>query len=198
VYVDGSFISRSAIPPVSPKESFDCPLGCVRIEKLYFANSRCFSVDPAIRITYHPIIKKLSKSGFYTKSANHVFSQRITVFNTKSIAVERLKIVDQIPTSQNAQIEVKLVSPALTLPAQPGGLKNIKTLPKAAAPEVVNVARGVTAQWDGADDPDCAVESLGLNRKLNWICSIPSQGKINLALEWEVTVSPATAQVVGL
>jgi hypothetical protein len=168
--------------------------------KLYFASSLPLSVDPSIRITYHPIIKNLSKSGFYTKNANHVFSQRITVFNTKSVTVERLKIVDQIPTSQNAQIEVKLVSPALALPAQPGGLKNIKTLPKtsAATPQVLNVAKGVTAQWDGVDDPDCAVESLGLDRKLNWICSVPSQGKINLALEWEVTVSPATARVVGL
>lgn len=27
VYVDGSFISRSQIPAVSPDESFDCPLG---------------------------------------------------------------------------------------------------------------------------------------------------------------------------
>jgi hypothetical protein len=28
VYVDGSFISRSVVPAVSPQESFDCPLGC--------------------------------------------------------------------------------------------------------------------------------------------------------------------------
>lgn len=27
VYVDGSFISRSDVPAVSPQESFDCPLG---------------------------------------------------------------------------------------------------------------------------------------------------------------------------
>ncbi|KAJ6553695.1 hypothetical protein DFH09DRAFT_1280758 [Mycena vulgaris] len=42
------------------------------------------------------------------------------------------------------------------------------------------------------------VEALGLDRKVNWICAVPAQGKINLALEWEVTVSPASAQVVGL
>lgn len=30
VYVDGSFISRSDVPAVSPQESFDCPLGYVR------------------------------------------------------------------------------------------------------------------------------------------------------------------------
>ncbi|KAJ7660443.1 hypothetical protein B0H17DRAFT_954241 [Mycena rosella] len=183
VYVDGSFISRSEVPPVSPKESFDCPLG----------------VDPSIRITYHPVIKKLSRSGFYTKSVNYVFAQRITVFNTKSIAVDRLKIVDQIPASQNAQIEVKLTNPALTLPAQSNaGGSSIKGAPKAAAPQVLNVARGVTAQWDGVDEPDCAVEALGLDRKLNWICTVPPQGKMNLTLEWEVTVSPTSAQVLGL
>ncbi|KAJ6469143.1 hypothetical protein C8R47DRAFT_1055473 [Mycena vitilis] len=185
VYVDGSFISRSAVPAVSPKESFDCPLG----------------VDPSIRITYHPIIKKLSQTGFYNKSSNYVFSQRITVFNTKGISIDSLKIVDQIPTSQNSQIEVKLVNPALTLPAENAGtgMSSIKAVPKtAAAPQVLNVARGIVAQWDGVDEPDCAVESLGLDRKLNWVCSVASQAKINLSLEWEVTVSPASAKVVGL
>ncbi|KAJ7100439.1 hypothetical protein C8R44DRAFT_716544 [Mycena epipterygia] len=179
VYVDGSFISRSTVPAVSPQESFDCPLG----------------LDPSIRITYHPVIKKLSQSGFYNKSANYVFSQRMTVFNTKSTTVERLKIVDQIPTSQNSQIEVKLVNPALLLPADAGS-SSVKGAAK--APQVLNVAKGVVAQWDGVDEPDCQVESLGLDRKLNWICAVPAQGKLNLSLEWEVTVSPASAQVVGL
>jgi hypothetical protein len=64
---------------------------------------------------------------------------------------------------------------------------------------VINVARGVVAQWDGADEPtDCAVEALGLDRKLNWVCSVGAQAKINLSLEWEVTVSPASVKVVGL
>ncbi|KAJ7474652.1 hypothetical protein B0H11DRAFT_2429073 [Mycena galericulata] len=180
VYVDGSFISRSVVPAVSPQESFDCPLG----------------LDPSIRITYHPLIKKLSHSGFYNKSANYVFSQRITVFNTKAVGIERLKIVDQIPTSQNSQIEVKLVSPALTIPSDAGG-SSIKGAP-AKAPQVLNISKGVVAQWDGLDEPGCEVESLGLDRKLNWICAVPSQGKLNLALEWEVTVTSASAQVAGL
>ncbi|KAJ7119770.1 hypothetical protein C8R44DRAFT_706692 [Mycena epipterygia] len=185
VYVDGSFISRSDVPSVSPQESFDCPLG----------------VDPSIRITYHPVIKKVSRSGFYTKSANYTFSQRITVFNTKGITVERLKLVDQIPTSQNAQIEVKLVSPALVLAPEAGaGMSSMtmKAPPKNPATQVLSIARGVTAQWDGVDEQDCAVESLGLDRKLNWICAVPAQAKINLVLEWEVTVSPASAQTLGL
>ncbi|KAJ6624385.1 hypothetical protein B0H10DRAFT_2430916 [Mycena sp. CBHHK59/15] len=163
VYVDGSFISRSQVPPVSPQESFDCPLG----------------LDPSIRITYHPVIKKLSQSGFYTKTANY-----------------RLKIIDQIPASQNSQIEVKLVNPALNLPTE--SVSSIKAAPANTKPQLVNVTKGVLAQWDGVDESDCEVESLGLDRKLNWICTVPPQGKINLSLEWEVTVSPASAHVIGL
>ncbi|KAJ6498209.1 hypothetical protein DFH09DRAFT_1446849 [Mycena vulgaris] len=105
VYVDGSFISRSDVPAVSPQESFDCPLG----------------LDSSIRITYHPLIKKLTHSGFYTKNANYVFSQRIT----------------------NAQIEVRLVAPALALAADAGARSiNLKAPPKSAEAQMVNVGPG--------------------------------------------------------
>ncbi|KAJ7149203.1 hypothetical protein C8R43DRAFT_925110 [Mycena crocata] len=182
VYVDGSFISRSTVPAVSPQESFDCPLG----------------LDPSIRITYHPVTKKLSQTGmFYSKSAMHVFSQRITVHNTKSVVVERLKIIDQVPISQNSQIDVKLVAPALNLPSESSGGGSVKASAK-EKPQVLNVGKGVVAQWDGVDEPDCEVESLGIDRKLNWVCTVPAQGKINLSLDWEVTVSPANTQIMGL
>ncbi|KAJ7113068.1 hypothetical protein C8R44DRAFT_797142 [Mycena epipterygia] len=62
---------------------------------------------------------------------------------------------------------------------------------------MLKIAQGVVAQWDGVDGPDAAVESLGLDRKLNWICSVASQAKINLVLDWEVT-APASLQIVGL
>ncbi|KAJ7644814.1 hypothetical protein FB45DRAFT_1116673 [Roridomyces roridus] len=178
VYVDGSFISRSVVPAVSPQESFDCPLG----------------IDTSIRVTYHPVIKKLSHSGFVSRSANHLFSQRITVFNTKSVGIDQLKIIDHVPTSQNSAIEVKLTNPALTVPSIGEGTS--KNAPK--EPQVVKVAKGVKAQWDGVDEPGCEIESLGLDRKLNWICTVPAQGKMNLALEWEVNVTPASTKVVGL
>ena len=34
VYVDGSFISRSVVPAVSPGESFDCSLGYAHFSSL--------------------------------------------------------------------------------------------------------------------------------------------------------------------
>ncbi|KAK7039642.1 hypothetical protein R3P38DRAFT_2901055 [Favolaschia claudopus] len=182
VYVDGSFIARSAVPPVSPQESFDCPLG----------------LDPSIRITYPPIIKKLSQTGFgfynlKQKSATHSFTQRITVHNTKSVAIEGLKIIDQIHGSRNAQIKVKLAQPALAFGGEGGGEGTVNDADADAAGKgkaaSVNVSKGVVAQWDGGDEQD---------RRVSWVCAVPAKGKINLTLEWTVTVSPADARVIGL
>jgi hypothetical protein len=61
------------------------------------------------------------QSGFYTKTSNHSYAQRITVFNTKATVVEWLKIVDQMPVSEDARIAVKLMSPVLTVPSQAAG-----------------------------------------------------------------------------
>ncbi|KAJ2921389.1 hypothetical protein H1R20_g15700, partial [Candolleomyces eurysporus] len=100
VYVDGSFIARSTIPAVSPEEKFECALG----------------IDPAIRITYHPLAKKLSQSGLLSKSKVYSYTRRFTIHNTKSSTVEGVKIIDQIPVSEDATITVKLHSPALQPP----------------------------------------------------------------------------------
>ncbi|KAJ2931860.1 hypothetical protein H1R20_g5241, partial [Candolleomyces eurysporus] len=50
---------------------------------------------------------------------NYVFSQRVTLHNTKSLAIDNLTTVDQIPVSKESSITVKLVSSAL--PARPIG-----------------------------------------------------------------------------
>jgi hypothetical protein len=55
------------------------------------------------------------QSGFYKKSATHGFTQCITVHNTKSVPVDGLCIIDQIPVSRNAQVKVNLAQPALLL-----------------------------------------------------------------------------------
>lgn len=179
VYVDGSFISRSEVPLVSPLESFDCPLG----------------LDPSIRITYHPRSKKVSHSGFYSKASNYVFSQRITVFNTKSTAITDLKVIEQLPVSEASQITVKLLSPGLVLPEQ--NTASIGKGGEVRPPAPVRVADGVVAQWEGADEAGVDVEALGKDGKFNWACSVPAQGKINLVLSWEVT-APLRTQIVGL
>ncbi|KAK0488983.1 hypothetical protein IW261DRAFT_1442573 [Armillaria novae-zelandiae] len=180
IYVDGSFISRSSLPAVSPQESFDCPLG----------------LDPSLRITYHPQSKKVSQSGFYTKSSNYIYVQRISIHNTKAIAtVENLKILDQIPVSEDEQISVKLVNPALSLP-DGSSIKTAKTNASRAIPHV-QVSEGVVARWEGSDESGIDVDALGKDGKINWLCTVPPQGKLSLVMQWEVS-SPARAHVTGL
>ncbi|PPR01511.1 hypothetical protein CVT24_001881 [Panaeolus cyanescens] len=192
VYVDGSFISKISVPLVSPEETFDCPLG----------------IDPSIRITYHPRSKKISKSGFYTKSTNYVYQQRITIFNSKTHAIDNLKIIDQFPLSEDSNITVKHIDPPLAFPASESSSKSSSkgsisasnsTLDlKSIAP--VKVSKGVVAQWDGADEVesgDVPINSIGKEGKLAWMCSIPASSKLGLLLRWEVT-TPVKADVVGL
>ncbi|RXW13249.1 hypothetical protein EST38_g12604 [Candolleomyces aberdarensis] len=192
VYVDGSFISRSDVPPVSPEEAFDCPLG----------------LDPSIRVIYHPLAKKLSQSGFMSRTRHYVFSQRITVHNTKSLAIDNLTIVDQIPVSEESSITVKLLSPPLSLPdlsatgtaSSNSFLKDTKENKLGVrVPLPVKVSHGVVAQWDGVDDvnSDDGVENLGKDGKLNWVCSSPSQGKITLTLQWEVSAPLSSVDITG-
>jgi hypothetical protein len=116
------------------------------------------------------------------------------------VPVDGLRVVDQIPASRNAQVKVKLVQPALPLgegegvtgkgaeaESNAGAEAGAKGKGKKSAS--VSVSKGVVAQWDGGDETD---------RRVSWVCAVPAQGKINLTLEWMVTVSPANAQVVGL
>lgn len=202
VYLDGSFISRSAVPDVSPLESFDCPLGCVGFVCPHSRLTISYSLDPSVRITYHPVQKKLSQTGFYNKSNIHIYTQRLTIHNTKNIPLLNLKLVDQVPISEDSQIEVKLISPALTLVGtgaqsasdpRSSGFKQ----PTSTVPSQITVQPGVLAQWDGADEPDLDLDSLGKEGKFNWLVSVPAQGKVSLALQWEVTI-PSKVQVVGM
>ncbi|PPQ70045.1 hypothetical protein CVT26_013369 [Gymnopilus dilepis] len=192
VYVDKSFISKSDIPLVSPEESFDCPLG----------------LDPSIRVTYHPRTKKVSESGFYSKSFNHTSIQRVTVHNTKTTTLEassknvKLRVMDQVPVSEDSSISVKLVQPALAIANRDGtstisNTKNIET--KAAAS--IKISSGVMAMWDGADEladgSADEVAALGSDGRFSWICDIPPQGKVGLTLQWEVS-APARSSILGL
>ncbi|KAF5314549.1 hypothetical protein D9611_007229 [Ephemerocybe angulata] len=191
MHLDGSFIARSTIPAASPDESFDCPLG----------------PDPSIRITYHPLVKKISQTGFLTKSIKYGFSRRITMYNAKAQSVENVIVVDQIPVSEDAAIEVKLVSPALELPAPSAGTASAqsstwaeKKADSTKAPAPVEVSKGVVAQWgDGVVGADSHGDmgALGKDGKLHWKCSLPPQGKVTLELKWEVS-APVGNDIMGL
>ncbi|KAH6911805.1 hypothetical protein BKA70DRAFT_862855 [Coprinopsis sp. MPI-PUGE-AT-0042] len=192
IYVDGSFIARTSLPSVSPDETFDCPLG----------------LDPSIRVTYIPVAKKTTQTGFMTKSRVHTYTQRITVHNTKALSADKVKIIDQIPVSEDSTITVKLISPALPfsdktgssaggIPSGGGAMVENKLGVKVPAP--VNVSKGITAQWEGVEEvsSESEVEDLGGEGKFGWLCSIPAQGKVNLTLQWEVS-APFKTAITGL
>ncbi|KAF7439897.1 hypothetical protein PC9H_000234 [Pleurotus ostreatus] len=184
VYVDGTFVSKTTVPEVSPQESFDCSLG----------------FDPSIRMTYHPLSKKASESGFYNKSSSITYSQHITVYNTKNIIIKDLTIIDQVPISEDAQVTIKLVNPALPPPpaASSSAISSIKSVSKSEKlPPPIKVADNVMAQWDGVDDPEGDKSAIGREGRLAWKCTLPPQSKINLTLVWEVSAA-ANVTISGL
>ena len=145
---------------------------------------RNIRVDPSLQIVYHPSESKATKSGFYTKSSNTSFSQRITVHNTKPSPISGVTIIDQIPVSDDSQVSVVLKNPRLTFPGES------KTVPSFL------VEDGVTAYWhDSGDTGD--IVSLGKDGKLKWVCSLAPQKKLNLLLQWEVSF-PSQTVVTGL
>ena len=149
----------------------------------HFLKTNSNSLDTSIRVTYPPRSTMLSQSGFYNKSRTHAFTQNITVHNTKSVDIENLKITDNIPVSQDANITVNLISPKLTIPLPSTNLGN------KAAPSSVIVADGVVAQWSDKGDSNLNVNALGKDGRMDWICSIPAHAKINIPLQWEVSTT---------
>ncbi|KDQ13205.1 hypothetical protein BOTBODRAFT_133795 [Botryobasidium botryosum FD-172 SS1] len=175
VYLDGSFISNSPVPPVSPEESFDCPLG----------------VDSSIRLTYHPRTTRASKSGFYTKTQTHAYAQRITVFNTRTQPVDNVTVLAQVPVSQDAAITVKISKPALPPPAPGSGsaqqvLSDGPSGSGAGGSGTVRVSPDVAAEWED-----------GQEGRLKWTAKLAPQEKLLLELEWEVS-APVGTPIVGL
>jgi hypothetical protein len=190
VNVDGRVISKSDVPLVGPGESFDCPLKYVHYYLYVHLNLLILSsVDPSIQVIYHPRFKNVFQSGICTKTTNHKFYQQITIANTKTQPIENLKIVDQIPVSEDPNVIVKLVRPALDVPGV--GCASIST------GDPYSVASGVRAQWHGADEAGVDVEALGKDGKLDWICAVPAQEKIGLVLQWDV-LTTANTTIQGL
>ncbi|KIY53413.1 mucoidy inhibitor A, partial [Fistulina hepatica ATCC 64428] len=172
VYVNGSFTTRSQLPTVSPQEVFYCSLG----------------VDPSVRVTYHERQQKAAQTGVISKSRSHSYVQTISVFNTKTSVVENLKIIDQIPVSQDARISVKLLSPALLIFEAFGHAQQGSTA-------AVKVAQGIIARWEYTEDGP--KDTIGLDGKISWNCCLQPQSKVNLQLHYEVSY-PEGTQIAGL
>jgi hypothetical protein len=146
------------------------------------------------------------------------FTQRITIHNTKSVGIENLKILARIPVSLDSQINVKLIEPLLPLPPQSTN-GNTPSVGEKAAPRV-RVKEGVIARWhpwafsEGGgvsvsakneksaglsedEDETGAVEHLGKDGKIEWLCKVAAKAKLELALRFEVGV-PISEIAIGL
>ena len=153
------------------------------------------SLDPSIRLTYHPPMRKSSQSGFYGKMVNRSFEQRVSICNNKNVSINDLQIIDHIPVSEDTMITVKLITPALSLPTEATSGAPV------GPPPSVQVQPGVTAQWYDEDphnsDPKAAGIGLGKDGMISWACSIPPHGTVHLGLQWEVT-APAQVEINGM
>lgn len=174
-----SALTKAVIAPLGPY---------LRIISFDFCvESATFRLDPSIRVTYHPRSKKTIQSCFYNKTTTHTYTQRIAVFNTKVTHIKGLEVTDQFPISGDPTIKV---SPALVYAFSDLGSREKQV-------EKVKVSAGIFSQWSGADEPDSNEEMLGEDGKFDWICSIPSQKKVDLFLRYDVTAPPRT-DIIGL
>ncbi|KAH6888800.1 hypothetical protein BKA70DRAFT_1442861 [Coprinopsis sp. MPI-PUGE-AT-0042] len=184
IYVDGSLVARSNLP--FPGPLYSRHLLSV-VEEDHNANR----------------LHDQTKQGA-------VVTQRVTIHNTKSSALAKLKVIDQIPISEEAGIVVKVISPVL--PTTPSSSGHAKTTSDAGQhskylieglsplPNSVSIAQGIIAQWEGLEDVTIG-DALGKDMssiadgKFAWVCTnIASQGKVNLLLQWEVSAPTTTDQ----
>lgn len=95
IFFDNSYVSTSRLKAVNYKEKFDLSLG----------------VDPAIKVEYKPVGKFQETSGLFSKTQSTTYRHHTTIKNTKNIPIS-IKVVDQLPFSQDEKIKVKLIEPA--------------------------------------------------------------------------------------
>ncbi len=198
MYVDGSFVATTSVPAVSPQETFNCPLGSViDVSVSVILSNNSNSLDPSLRVTYHRQEINNSMTGFYKKSTTKTYTQRITITNTKSTAIENLKVVDIIPVSQDERIEIKLLNPPLTPSpvGEPSSLQRTmsqtsaekNSISKELKADTIRVSPGVVALWDGTGDLEANQDVVGKNGRVRWDVSLLPQETVNLVLKFEVS-----------
>lgn len=152
---------------VSSQESFSCSLG----------------IDPALRVTYHPQVKKVKTTGgtygFGSKYTTTSFEQAITIKNTRRTAVHPLVVRDQVPISRDERITIKVAEPKELLDS--GGKPTVRA---AGATGTI-----VTPRWALRDDQEDKPEATGEKDKglVEWIIDLEAGTNVDVKLAWEVS-----------
>ncbi|KAG8681313.1 hypothetical protein FRC11_001276 [Ceratobasidium sp. 423] len=165
--MDDSFVSKSRIEHVSPRESFKASLG----------------VDSALRVTY-PAAKTLNRTAaqsgflFMSKEEQSVSaqSQRITIRNTRPASVS-VRVLDHVPVSTDARLKVNVLSPT-GLDASAAPNESTEEHKRREHPWK-DVQKGVKARW--------APLEAGGEGTVEWSCDIAPSDEAGLELAWEVS-----------
>ncbi len=143
------------------------------------------SVDASIRLTCHPRTSKSIQSGFLDKTETHHYSQRITVYNTRTREVEDIHVLAQVPVSQHAKITIKLNDPVLPAPSAPGTQEPSTSTSEKSA-KAAKITSAVSAKWVDIKEG-----------RFKWVVKVAPQEKLVLEMKWEVA-APADATIAGL
>ena len=194
--LDGSFLGTSSLSRCSPGTCMDLPLG----------------IDPSVQISYgKPVIKRsnVSTGGlnlFNTnkgKDENILYSRTCWINNTKHNAVAELKVLDQIPVSEDETLKVTTLTPAglnteRAIPAGESAKESTPTNSKARTGSVDTSASSSASAQD-AKKKEWGKGTVKLDKEglVSWDLKInPSKG-CKIALEYAVKV-PSGKKADGL
>ncbi|KAF5334858.1 hypothetical protein D9758_014296 [Tetrapyrgos nigripes] len=205
VFVDKSFVSKVCLRPVNPAESFNLSLG----------------VDPYIQVGYHPCGKEVTNSnpmsGFLSKATSATYTRKMSISNKGRAPISLLRVLDNIPVSDDSQITVKLLQPALKLPTLPlptisspststSTISAFTTSNSTNGIPVLSLGEGVSAQWYAAEQAlagtasTSELERIGRDGKISWLIEeLKPQATVDLVLQWEISAeSLDLSQILGV
>lgn len=99
IFFDGSYVSKSTMPSVSPGESFESFLGA----------------DSSVRITTTPPYKVNTKGGYFSKTDSCSYTLITKIKNTKVATDVFIICSKQLPQSTDASIKVTSIEPTPAL-----------------------------------------------------------------------------------
>jgi uncharacterized protein (TIGR02231 family) len=199
IFLDNSFVAKSWLKNVSPQEEFECSLG----------------VDPAVRITYPPKVRKQATQGFFGKQSTTHIEQSVFVRNTRPNAIT-VQIYDQVPMSEEDRLKVVLMEPSGVSGMQASGStvaaaqtaavhaastsKRKSVFGLLAAPASASTSTSkLPEEWEGEELVVTGVDAPRVDEKmvLEWVVVIDPGKQLGVRFAYDVSV-PLGETVLGI